>query len=173
MTKKTTDYAKRSEYTEYMTFATVATAPKPRTESAKIAAWIYAAVLVVMAVGQLFSFEKFIPLIEDYWLPGGHGTATLVAGLIAVCEVVALPFLLRMPLSPLMRWLSLACGIVVAITWTVLGIVAVASDGSMANSGILGTKVAVPFGWAQLVWALMLAVLAAWSVWGLWPTRKK
>lgn len=145
----------------------------PRSEAAGIAAWAYAAILVVMVVLQLFSFEKFLPLIEGYWLPGGHGTATLIAGLVVVSEVFALPFLLRMPLSPLMRWFSLVCSLLVAVVWTGLGIAAVASDSAMTNSGVLGTKIALPFGWPQLVWAVGLGILAVWSAWGLWPARQK
>jgi hypothetical protein len=163
----------RKAYTKDMKFARALPAPSPRSETAKKVAWIYAAVLVVMVVGQLFSFEKFIPLIAGYWLPGGNGATTLMAGLIVVSEVFALPFLLRMPLSPLMRWFSLGCGLVAAVLWVILGVIAVVSDNAMTNSGILGTKVTVPSGGAQLLWAVVLGVLAVWSAWGLWPADRK
>lgn len=148
-------------------------AAQPRNQKAKIAAWVYAGILVVMAVGQLYSFEKFIPLIEGYSLPGGAGTATLVACLLVTFAVFALPFLLRMPLSPLMRWVSLVSSIAVALLWALLGIIAILSSNSMANSGLLGVKVEVPFGAIQLLWSVALLLLAAWSAWGLWPSRTK
>jgi len=156
-----------------MKFARALPAPSPKSETVKKVAWIYAALLVVMVVGQLFSFEKFIPLIADYWLPGGKGTTTLMAGLIVVSEVFALPFLLRMPLSPLMRWFSLGCGLLSAALWVILGLVAVVSGSGMTNSGILGVKVTVPSGGVQLLWAVALSILAVWSAWGLWPARRK
>lgn len=156
-----------------MKFAHATKAPTPRSETAKKVAWLYVAVLVIMVVGQLFSFEKFIPLMADYWLPGGHATATLIACVIVVGEVFALPFLLRMPLSLLMRWFSLGCGLLAAGIWVILGIVAIVGGGDVANSGVLGTKVTIPTGWAQLLWAFSLSILAVWSVWGLWPEPRK
>lgn len=173
MTKKTTVWGKEGAYTiKSMKFAVAERANEPSSQTFKVIAWVYAALLVVMVVGQLFSFEKFIPLLGDYWLPGGDGTATLLASLIVFFEVFSLPFLLRMPLSPLMRWFSLACGLLVAGIWVMLGIVAVMSDSTMTNSGILGVKVAVPFGDVQLAWAIAMTALALASTYGLWPLRK-
>lgn len=164
---------KQGAYTKGMKLAEAQYAAQPRSGRTKVVAWAYAAVLVVMTLGQLFSFEKFLPLIEGYELPGGIGMATLIACLAVTLQVFAVPFLLRMPLSPLMRWVSLGSGIAVALLWLVLGIVAVASTSDMTNSGVLGIKVVVPFGIVQLLWAVVLAVLAAWSTWGLWPSRTK
>lgn len=128
--------------------------------------------LVVMVVGQLFSFEKFIPLIESYMLPGGARTALLVAGLIVVSEVLALPFLLRMPVSLLMRWFSLVCGLLLAGIWLGLAIVTLVTTNNLDNSGMLGTKVVVAAGLPQLCLAIMLVVLALWSAVGLWPSTR-
>ena len=148
-------------------------AGKPRSEITKNVALGYAVILVVMVILQLFSFEKFIPLMQDYRLPGGHGTATLVACVIVFCEVFALPFLLRMRVSPLMRWFSLACGIIVPLLWTWLAVTVLMAENTLTNSGMLGTKLAVPAGAAQLILSLILFALAAYSTWGLWPTLRK
>lgn len=156
-----------------MKFAIATSAPPPCSLAYQIIAWVYAAVLVIMVVGQLFSFEKFIPLMYDYWLPGGNGTATLIASLVVVSEVFALPFLLRMPLSPLMRVVSMSCSLLAASIWVLLGVVAVAGNTAMENSGMLGVKVVVPSGMVQLGVAIMLGVLAAVSVRGLWPHHKE
>jgi hypothetical protein len=147
-------------------------AEQPRSKVSRNVAWVYTAVLIIMAVGQLFSFEKFIPIINNYGLPGGHGTATLFACLIVVAEVFALPFLVRMPLSPLMRWFSMFCGMLVAGLWIGLAVVGSGVSG-LDNTGMFGTKVPVPAGLVQIVIALGLGVLAIWSASGLWPTRKK
>lgn len=156
-----------------MKFAVAQKSLEPRNHTAKIAAWVYAGILVVMTLGQLFSFEKFIPLIRDYWLPGGEGTGTLVACLIVISQVFALPFLLRMPLSPLMRWFSLSCGVAAACLWLLLGTVAVVAENAMTNSGVLGMKIVVPSGAPQLLWAVGMSALAAWAAWGLWPRTTK
>ena len=145
-------------------------ADEPRSTAARNIAWIYAAVLVVMVVGQLFSFEKFIPLIESYALPGGARTALLVAGLIVTTEVFALPFLLRMPVSLLMRWFSLLCGAVAAGIWLGLAIFALMSAQNLDNSGMLGTKIAISAGFVQLCLSIVLTILAIMSIVGLWPS---
>jgi hypothetical protein len=150
-------------------FATATNTPKPRTRLAAKVGLVYAVILIVMVVGQLYAFEKFIPLISDYWLPGGQGMATLLAGVVVTTEVFALPFLLRMRLSPLMRWFSLVCGVLVAVIWLKLAFVTIFETTAITNSGMLGAKVGIPAGVVQLVLSLILLGLAAWSAYGLWP----
>jgi hypothetical protein len=154
-----------------MKFAIAEKAPPARSQLGQIVAWIYAAVLVVMAVGQLFAFEKFLPLMENY--QQGHATATFIACLIVITEIFALRFLLRMPLSLLMRRLSIACAISVPILWLKLSAIALLSDATTMNSGLLGTKVTVQAGGLQLTISIILFILAIWSIYGLWPVKKK
>lgn len=156
-----------------MKLASAQNAVQPRSVAARNVAWAYAGVLVVMAVGQLFGFEKFIPLLAEYSLLGNEGGALLAACLIVIAEVFALPFLLRMHLSPFMRWLSLLSGIVAAGAWLLLSVSALVAGDALANGGVLGVKVAIPAGVAQLAWTVGLCGLAGWSVWGLWPLHKK
>lgn len=146
-------------------------ANEPRSILTRNIAWAYAAVLVVMAVGQLFSFEKFLPLIQSYLLPGGDRMGLLIAGAIVATEVLAVPFLLRMPLSPLMRWFSMICGWLAAGLWLGLALITLTSTNALNNSGMLGTKFAIPAGIAQLIVSIIMVVLAIWSATGLWPVR--
>ncbi len=148
-------------------------APKPRSNLARNAAWFYAFVLTIMALGQLYGFEKFIPIISDYWLPGGHGTDTLVACLIVMAEVFALPFLLRMRLSPLMRWVGLASSVIVPAIWIKLSVFSFVQGAPLANGGIVGYAVDVPTMTIQLVLSFFLLALALYTAYGLWPNRKK
>ncbi len=157
---------KRRAYTENMTRIKAVAAPAPKSQTYARIAWAYAAILVVMVVAQLFSFEKFIPLIADYWLPGGQGTTVLVAGVIVTTEVFALPYLLRMPLSPLMRACSIGCSFVVPLLWLWLSLRALLESNAITNGGILGEKVVVPLE-VQLVVSLVLLVLAVVSYYGL------
>lgn len=147
----------------------VTDAPKPRTKNSTIVALLLAGILAVMVVLQLFSFEKFIPLIATYWLPGGHGTATLVAGVLVVTEVFALPFLLQMPLSRLMRIVSMVCGWLAVSLWLKLSLWANLTLNSVDNVGFFGTSVNLPVGWWAVLFTAALGVLAIWSAWGLWP----
>lgn len=154
-------------------FVDAVAAPAARTKNTTIIARFYAVVLVIMAVGQLYGFEKFIPLIEQFGLPGGHGTAVLVAGLLVTAEVFAVPFLLRMRLSPLMRIMSMVLGWLVAILWTKLSLWVVMTGATVDTIGFLGTSIALPIGWWVVCYGAALIVLAAWTSWGLWPLRKR
>jgi len=148
-------------------------APAPRSDSAKTVAWVYAGILVVMALLQLFAFEDFLPLMASYDLPGGYGTTGLVGCLIVLSEVFAVPFLLRMALSPLMRWVSLACSVLAPLLWAKLAIWGAISGSVLENSGFLGTKVPFHSGGELFLVSSILLALSIWTAWGLWPGKKR
>lgn len=164
MTKMTTLLYGLGAYTRGMIFVKAIPAPEPRSVAVKWGAWVYAAVLVAMILSQLFAFEKFIPLIEAYRLPGGEGIAALVASIIVILEVFSLPYLLRMPLSPLARLCSMVGSVVVPFVWLLLGIGAFALG--LTNAGIFGPKVDVSAA-MQTVFAILLGGLSVWVAWGL------
>ena len=148
-------------------------APKLKAEYVKYLSWTYALIVTVMVVLQLFAFEDFIPLLGEYILPSGLTTPTFVAVLIVAVEVFALPFLLHMSLSPLMRWLSLVCGLAVAGAWVKLSLWALWNDNILENSGLLGSKIAVPGGWLAALISFGLLALALVCIWGMWPRVNK
>ena len=153
-------------------FASTSAPPTARTPDVAKIALLYAIILIIMVVGQLFSFEKFIPLIESFSLPGGYGTATLVASVVVIAEIFALPFLLRMRLSPAMCVVSMACGWIVAVGWLKLTIWANVTANSLDNIGILGASIDLPVGWWAVLFSLALLVLSVWTAWGMWPVKK-
>jgi hypothetical protein len=148
------------------------TTPPGRAKTERVAsiALFYAFLLVCMVVGQLFGFEKFIPLLESFGLFGGQGGATLVAGLLVVSEVFALPFLLRMYVSPLMRVTSMILGWVVPVVWIWIAL-SLNLMGSVDPIGFFGTKLAMANGWWTVLFGVALAILSAWASWGMWPKR--
>ncbi len=121
----------------------------------------YAAILVAMSLLQLFGLEEFMPIIQNYWLPGGASVAAVVGSVIIVMQVFSLPFLLRMPLSRLMRLLSAGLSVAVPLVWLALAVYAQVNGYVLENSGMLGEKIAVPTGLAQLA---LSGVLLAWSL---------
>lgn len=145
--------------------AHITDAPQFRNKSVLIASLSLAGLYIVMAVGQLFSFEKFPNLMSGYWLLGDQVAVHLVAALIVTAEVFSLPFLLRMAVSPLMRILSLVAGWYAALTWLVLGIWVVVTTNSVQNSGVLGASVRLPAGVWQIVLGLLLVGLMAYITW--------
>ncbi|RYX78699.1 hypothetical protein EON76_03205 [bacterium] len=144
---------------------------KPESERAAQAALLLAILLIIMAVGQLYEFEKFIPLIESFETSVGHGGATLLAGVIVTSEVFALPFLLRMQTSPLMRVTSMLLGWLVVAIWIALTLWLSVAANSVTNIGLFGTKVDIPASWWAVCYSIALGVLATWAAWGMWPFR--
>ena len=141
---------------------------EPRTKDSKTIALFYAMILVVFTVAQLFSFEKFIPLLETFNFPGDH-TGRFVAVTLVVCGVFALPFLLRMKLSIGMRWFSMFAGWVVPAIWLFASLWVNVFQISITNAGYLGASVQLLPGWWTVAVAVALGILAVWSSWGLWP----
>lgn len=150
-------------------FVKSTTAPKPKTRDSQRIAYFYAFILVVFALAQLYAFDDFTKLLESFWLPGGVPIAHLVAGVIVVSEVFALPFLLSMDLSPLMRVVSMVMGWVTAATWIKLSLWLILTTNAVHNIGFLGTKVSLMPGWWAVFFGLALGILAAWASWGMWP----
>lgn len=147
-------------------------APVPRSEEVKVVAWLYVAILVIMAISQLFAFEDLIPLMATYSLPGGYGSAVLASCMIVLTEIFAVPFLLRMPLSVLMRWVGLVCSVLVPVFWLKLIAWSYINGIEIGNSGFLGTKVVLPVNSIMVCVSVALLAIAIWVAWGLWPARK-
>lgn len=150
-------------------FATVTPAPSARSLDARRIALLYAGLLVIMVLGQLFTFEEFVALLGAYQLPGGDRAALVSGSAIVVLEVFALPFLLSLPLSRAFRWVSLACGWLVSLTWLLLSLWAVLTGPSIATIGLIGTVLPITVGWWAVCISLALGVIAAWTSWGMWP----
>lgn len=151
-----------------------ATAPgKPKTKNIKTIALLYAAIILVFAVSQLYTFEGFLTLLDSFGLPGGSSTAQVLAAVIVITEVFALPFLLRMRLSPAMRVVSMVCGWLVALKWFALSLWVMFTVNAISNIGFLGDVVHLTPGWWTVFFSVALGILAAWASWGMWPLGRK
>jgi hypothetical protein len=146
-------------------------APKPKSRNVQVIAYIYAAILVVMALCQLFNFDDFVALLNSFWMPGGRAVANLAGGVMVVCEVFALPFLLGMRLSKLMRIISMVLGWLVPIGWLKLTLWLCLTVNAVSNVGFLGTVVELAPGWWAVFVSIALGTLAAWASWGMWPIK--
>jgi hypothetical protein len=130
-----------------------------------------AACFIMLAVAQLYKYEEFPDVLAGLGLPGGVVWAPLYAALIVIGEVLAVPFLLRMRLSPAMRIVSMASGWLVIGLWLIIAITGNLS-GYAGNSGVLGATLPVVLGWWTVFVFAALGVLAGWSAWGMWPCRQ-
>lgn len=148
-------------------------APTPKTNDVKRIAIFYAILLVILVVAQLFSFDKFLQLLATFEFPLGDQFAYFMGALIVSVEVFALPFLLRMPLSPAFRWFSMICGWLAAAAWLKISLWLVFTDSTVTNVGFLGTVIDLMPGWWAIFIASALGILTIWASWGMWPAQRK
>jgi hypothetical protein len=153
-------------------FVSATPAPQPKTENVSKVALLFGGLILAMTIAQLFHFEKFIPLIEGFDLPGGELTAHLFAASIVTLEVASLPFLLRMYLSPAMRFVSMISGWIVVIFWLFVQIYLNLQHSSIENSGLLGVAVPIETGWWVVFMLAGFGILLAWASWGMWPLER-
>lgn len=176
MTINTTLFSLREQaYTTAMSFFVHSTpATPPKTPTTRKVALLIAAIYIVMALAQLFSFTRFSSVIYNMWLPAIDSVAaSLLAALVVMAEVFMVPFLLGMRLSPAMRVLSMGLGWLVTIWWIVTLVWQNVTGSAPETSGLLGATVAVPAGWWSALFMLGIAVLVAWVSWGQWPVARR
>lgn len=150
-------------------FVKATTPPIPRSTAGWYGVLVYAALLVVLLVAQLFTFDEFIPLIQSFDTVFAPVFIAALPAVIVVAELFALPFLLRMRVSPAFRWVSVACGWMTGVLWLGISIIGMTQP-DVDSIGLFGAVVAVP-AWVGLVGAIMLLCAAAWSVWVLQPAN--
>lgn len=161
---------KRVYTTSMKVFVSSTEAPIPKTETVRVTSLGLAAVITVMMVGQLFSFEEFSPALATLQLPGDEPMAFILAASLCIFELLSLPFLLSMRLSPAFRVLSMACGWFVAAKWLFITTWETAVAGA-SHSVLFGTSVPLPAGWWNVFFVLVLGSLIVWISWSLWPFR--
>ncbi len=161
-------------YTTNMSiFANATSAPATKSPTAAKVAIGLAAVMVMLVVAQLFTFEDFPNVIHEMAISGiGDSEAILIAALIVVGEVFAIPFLLGMKLSPLMRIVSMVLGWLIGLWWLMATIYQVIEAPGIGVIGLLGATISLPAeSWVLLI-VMSVIVLIVWASWGLWPIRR-
>lgn len=101
---------------------------------------VAAAILVVMALIHLFRIDTFLPIL-DAILPGGNVAAGFIGIAIILTEVFAIPFALRMKLSPLAHLVSGALLAFAPLWWLLIDIWAFDTGN---GTGQLGGFITVP-----------------------------
>lgn len=122
--------------------------------------------LVIVICAQLMTFEKFIPLLNLQPIFIESQSGIIVATLIVTIEVFALPVLLRMALSPLLRIISFICGIFVIFLWLFWLINSLILSDPMLIVPIFGSIFQNVL-WLTSSFAAILIVLLSVSLWAL------
>lgn len=129
--------------------------------------WGIVGVLIVMASLQLIAYEKFVPIIQNYHLFDNPSTSQIFSAFIIITEVMAMPFLLRMRVSPLLRSLSAGCLVLTVLWWLTLGIYGTFIDSSITKTGLLGGFLSSTSSFIVLAFAILLAVVSVMVIWRL------
>jgi hypothetical protein len=154
-------------------FVPATSAPRPKTKNIVAIGFLAAGIIAVMTIGQLFTFENFPALIAKLWLPGGEVTAKVLASILVIIEVLALPFLLGMRLSPLFRVTSMVLGWCVVAIWMIIAFWENIMVTSITSYGVFGATIPLPVGWWNVFFSLALGILLVWASWGMWPLKSK
>lgn len=142
-----------------MKFAKSKSIHLPGSKLAFVLSMMLALFFVLSSVGILFAFEKYPALIESYGVDWLGNLSVLVASLIVICSVFAIPSLLHMSVSPLMRWLSMLCGWVVVLYWLSISLWQINAGIGLSNIGLFGAQVQSPQDWSLV--GLIIAVALA------------
>jgi hypothetical protein len=96
--------------------------PAPKIVNKKFIAlpYAYAVALIALVAWQLVMFERFAPYIAGYLGQGSQASAAVISMVLIGMELFAIPFLLRMQLSPLARFFSAGFAFVVPLAWAVV-----------------------------------------------------
>lgn len=125
--------------------------------------YIAASILAIFAIIHLFRIDTLVPIINDA-LPGGTGAASTFVVVIVLAEVFALPFLLRMKLSPAAHIVSGFLVVLAPLLWTLL---AIWSFGGDSSTGQLGEFVHVPATWYVVVLNFIWLGFNFFTLWAL------
>jgi len=154
-------------------FVKTTPAPKPRTINSLKVSILYAIILTAAAVLMLFNFEDFLAYIQSLNLPFGTGLNYAFLPLMVVSQVFALPYLLRMDLSPAFRYVSLFLGLLAAALFIFLASWVVLSVQPHSTARSSTSLMSILPGFYAIFITLAIGVLAIWSAWGLWPGKRK
>lgn len=149
-------------------FAMARVAGRPRTKTGLSVAYAYAAIIIVLLIFQLITFNSWVNIFVDYGLFGTWGSA-IMASIVWLIEIFSIPFLLRWKISDGFRFFSMFCGRLVAVWWFLIAIWSLSSKSDFSNYGILGNTVPVDGGWWAIFASLALLILSLWASWALHP----
>ena len=140
--------------------------PKSTNRTTNIASLrlILGGYLVVLLLAQLFAFEKFPSMLESIGL---GDWSTVVAIVLALAQLLALPFLIGLKLPARLVFASFVSVFVALVLLSVLEVMALISDATI----LFGATLDLPGGFWSICLLLALWVLYGWIA-ALWRKSK-
>lgn len=136
--------------------------PAKRTKVESYLSLYLAGFFVIAALGQLVAFEDYPSIIQHYDLLPNWNGELIAAAVIVSLEVFAIPYLLNVRTSLLMRRFSMICGFAALGWWLFVSIFLSGSDMEIINLGLFGAKLLTPSGLWSVFYILMLIGFAAY-----------
>ena len=150
-------YVSKMNYNEDMNLSTHQIFPDEfRSESVYRWAFSLGLVYIILALAQLFTFEKFAGAIGTYGVLGGSATAPTLAVLLTMLEVISVPYLLSMKLNDSVRVFSKASALLTGLSWLCIALITNIAPVSNGKSFLFGATIPLPNGWWMIVVALAL-----------------
>ncbi len=152
-------------YTEDMKdiFPKAVKPPKLVKPYAPVLGYVAASILAVVAIIHLFRIDTLVPIINDV-LPGANGSAGTFVVVVVLAEVFALPFLLRIKLSPLAHIVSGFLAVLAPLMWMLL---AIWSYGTELSVGQFGEFVHMPSTWLVVIANAVWLCFNFYTLWSL------
>ena len=108
--------------------------PKPLKKYGPWLGIVASAISACMALVHLFRIDTLVPIV-DKAVPGGVNQAAFLVVFVVIAEVFALPFLLRMKLSPLAHLMSGTLVVFGPLVWLLVSIWSFGTDISTGQMG--------------------------------------
>jgi len=117
-----------------------------------------------MSIGQLLSFATFVEIINQYNL----FTPIPLALLLILLQLVAIPSLLQIPLSPAMATVSRYSIVLIPLLWSFIAFQAILRGITIDNCGCFGAYFSQPLNWSVIV---QDTVFIAWGIYSFYVIR--
>ncbi len=142
--------------------------PKLRAKHGIMLGWGATVILIIFSLVHLFRIDTFVPEMARVF-NNSVGLAFLASALIVTMEVFALPFLMRVRLSPLAQYVSGAFVVMVPLFWL---LVSVWTFGLSISTAQLGEFVSLPSSWVLLAANIVWLLFSYYVIWALGYDRK-
>lgn len=137
--------------------------PKLVRSYGPVLGYVAASILAVFAVLHLFRIDTLVTIINEV-LPGGTGAASIFVVVVVLAEIFAIPFLLRVNLSPLAHILSGFLVVLAPLMWTLL---ALWSYGVDLSVGQLGEFIRTTSTWTLIMLNSLWLTYNFFTLWAL------
>ncbi|HET7630385.1 MAG TPA: S26 family signal peptidase [Candidatus Saccharimonadales bacterium] len=131
---------------------------KSKSQLTNYLSYVLAAMLICLSVANLSQIDQLVSTL-DRSLPGGQTFAAWVVVVIVLSQLFAIPYLLRLRLSPLAHAVGGVLSVLAPLVWC---LVAIWGLGQETSVGLLSGYVDLPASW-QLVGLLLLWLGASYA----------